>query len=435
VVGQVEGSPPAAKLLKDGQLVGYAFVTGDVVDSTGYSGKPINIVVGIDLDGKITGAKLVEHHEPIVLVGIPQAKIEHYINGFIGRRVLDPREATRMPVDIVSGATVTMMVIADSMTQSAVKIARSRGLGAGAANVASQPAHRTIDQAGSALETWQALLGDGSVRRLEITNKELDDLFQRTGNAAAIARPQAGDPNASFVDVYVALASVPTIGRSLLGDAEYDRLRQDMKPGQQAILVAGDGSYSFRGSGYVRGGIFDRIEVIQSESSIRFRDRNYRRLGAVAAEGAPDFPEIGVFVTPDGSNLDPGTPWRFQLLVQRATGALDKAFVTTGLDYSTPDKFLNAPVSPVVVAPAAAAPTSAAMKSAAADNEPPLWQRMWQARKFDIAVMLVAIGVLTGIFFFQDILVKWPRAYERIRLGYLAFTLLWLGWYEHAQLS
>ncbi|CDX16329.1 Regulatory protein NosR [Mesorhizobium sp. ORS 3324] len=431
--GGVEGNPPAAKLLKGGQPVGYAFLTNDVVDSTGYSGKPINIVVGIDLDGGITGAKLVEHHEPIVLVGIPQAKIEHYISGFVGRRVLDPSEESRMPVDIVSGATVTMMVIADSMTQSAVKIARSRNLGTGVADVASQPARRTVDQTRSAVETWQALLGDGSVRRLAITNKELDDLFQRTGNVAAIARPQQGDPNASFVDIYVALASVPTVGRSLLGDAEYDRLRQDLKPGQQAILVAGDGPYSFRGSGYVRGGIFDRIELIQSEGSIRFRDRNYRRLGAVAAEGAPDFPEVGVFVTPDGSNLDPGAPWRFQLLVQRATGALDKAFVTAGLDYSTPDKFLTAPVSPpVVVAP----PASAAVQpAAAADDEPPLWQRMWQARMFDIAIMLVAIGVLTGIFFFQDILVKWPRAYERIRLGYLAFTLLWLGWYEHAQLS
>ncbi|WP_292512559.1 NosR/NirI family protein [Mesorhizobium sp.] len=436
--GEVEGNPPAAKLLNGGQLVGYVFVTGDVVDSTGYSGKPINIVVGIDLEGRITGAKLVEHHEPIVLVGIPQAKIEHYINGFAGRRVLDPSEATRMPVDIVSGATVTMMVIADSMTQSAVKIARSRGLDAGAVSVASEPAHRTIDQTGSALESWQALLGDGSVRRLQITNRELDDLFQRTGNAAAIARPQQGNPNASFVDVYVALASVPTIGRSLLGDAEYDRLRQDLKPGQQAILVAGDGPYSFRGSGYVRGGIFDRIEVIQSESSIRFRDRNYRRIGALSAEGAPDFPEIGVFVTPDGSNLDPGASWRFQLLVQRATGALDKAFVTTGLDYATPEKFLTAPVSPpaAVAPPVAAAPAPAATQPAATgEAEPPLWQRMWQARKLDIAIMLAAIGVLTTIFFFQDFLVKWPRAFERIRLGYLAFTLVWLGWYEHAQLS
>src|SRR5262245_29437531 len=61
--GTVEGDPPVAKLLKGDQLVGYAFLNGDVVDSTGYSGKPINIVIGIDLEGKITGAKLVEHHE------------------------------------------------------------------------------------------------------------------------------------------------------------------------------------------------------------------------------------------------------------------------------------------------------------------------------------------------------------------------------------
>ncbi|RUW35203.1 hypothetical protein EOA38_08765, partial [Mesorhizobium sp. M1E.F.Ca.ET.041.01.1.1] len=44
--GAVEGNPPAAKLLKGGQPVGYVFLTNDVVDSTGYSGKPINIVVG-----------------------------------------------------------------------------------------------------------------------------------------------------------------------------------------------------------------------------------------------------------------------------------------------------------------------------------------------------------------------------------------------------
>ena len=39
-----------------------------------------------------------------------------------------------------------------------------------------------------------------------------------------------------------------------------------LKPGQQAILVASNGLYSFKGSGYVRGGIFDRFEVIQGDT-------------------------------------------------------------------------------------------------------------------------------------------------------------------------
>src|SRR5690349_20868890 len=43
--GSVDGNPPAAPLLKGDKLVGYAFLNGDIVDSTGYSGKPVNIVV------------------------------------------------------------------------------------------------------------------------------------------------------------------------------------------------------------------------------------------------------------------------------------------------------------------------------------------------------------------------------------------------------
>ena len=78
---------------------------------------------------------------------------------------------------------------------------------------------------------------------------------------------------------------MPTIGRSLLGDEGYERLKARLKPGQQAIVVAGDGAYSFKGSGYVRGGIFDRIELLQEGQGIRFRDRNHTRLGDLAAGG------------------------------------------------------------------------------------------------------------------------------------------------------
>jgi NosR/NirI family transcriptional regulator, nitrous oxide reductase regulator len=438
--GPIEGDPPVAPLLAQGKLVGYAFLNADVVDSTGYSGKPINIVIGLDRDGRITGAKLVEHHEPIFLIGIPQGKIEHFIAGYVGRRVLAPEAVSESPVDIVSGATVTTMVIGDSIMRASIRIARLHGLGGATAAAAGGAApERQIDPTKSAVvKSFQALLGDGSVRRLLLTNREINDIFRRTGNAAAAEHPETGPPDAPYIDLYVALASVPTIGRSLLGDAEYATLEKRLKPGDQAILVAGDGPYSFRGSGYVRGGIFDRIEIIQGESSIRFRDRDYKRIGSLAPEDAPDFVEIGLFVTPDGVQLDPTRPWRLQLLVQRRTGAMDKAFVTVATSYATPDKYLTA--APAAAAPAAAAPAApaaaaAAASPAAAESGPPLWQRVWRGKLADIAVLLLAIGLLTGIFFFQDVLVRRPVLYERLRLSYLAFTLLWLGWYEHAQLS
>ncbi len=47
----------------------------------------------------------------------------------------------------------------------------------------------------------------------------------------------------------------PSIGRDLLGEEHYRNLMQGLKPGEQAIAVLGRGLFSFKGSGYVRGGI------------------------------------------------------------------------------------------------------------------------------------------------------------------------------------
>jgi NosR/NirI family nitrous oxide reductase transcriptional regulator len=441
--GPIDSSLPVASLLKGGEVVGYAFLNADLVDSTGYSGKPINIVIGLDRNARITGAKLVEHHEPIFLIGIPQAKIEKFIRGYVGRDVLARDVSSTRTVDIVSGATVSTMVIADSMTRAAIRVATALHLGHGRTSSGTSEIARKLDLAKTVTENWAELAGDGSVRRLRLTNQDINDAFAKSGNAAAIARPEQGDPQATFVDLYVGLVSVPSIGQSLLGTAEYDNLQKRLN-GQQAIVVAGSGPYSFRGSGYVRGGIFDRIEIIQGQNSVRFRDRDYQRVGSLAAEGSPEFQEIGLFTVPKGQQLDPGKPWRFQLLVQRPTGALEKAFINVELGYATPEKYLEAPqvsaapgprvaTGPSIVSPSHAA--TEAPDAAPAQEGDPLWMQIWRAKQVDIAILIGAIVVLSAIFFFQDILVKRPKLFERIRLSYLAFTLLWLGWYEHAQLS
>ena len=152
------------------------------------------------------------------------------------------------------------------------------------------------------------------------------------GAATPGTDPAAAD--ATFIELYAGLVSIPSIGRSLLGQSRYEQLARQLKPGQQAVVVAGRGAYSWKGSGYVRGGIFDRIALIQGEETIRFRDRNHRRLTDITAEGAPDFPEIGLFTLPDDAALDPTRPWRLQLLVQRQDLGMDKAFLTFDLAYT-----------------------------------------------------------------------------------------------------
>jgi len=440
--GQATPNAPTVPVYKGDAVVGHAYLTSDFVNTTGYSGRPIDVVVGLAADGTVTGARLMDHHEPIVLIGIPPARINGFINGYVGKNVLAlaTQSAASPPVDIVSGATVTVMVIGDSIIRSGKKVMQSLGQGAPEAE---QTVTRTIDLSKTGVEDWATLIGDGSVRRLTLSVGEVNAAFEKTGKAEAIARAEAGNPDETFIDLYAALVSIPTIGRSLLGDAEYETLTKRLKPGQQAILVAGQGRYSFKGSGYVRGGIFDRIELVQHEGSVRFRDKMHKRMGAIAATGAPDFPEIGLFILPESAEFNPADSWRLQLLVQRAIAALDKVFVTFDLGYQPPDKYLKTekPAAPAA-APASAqsASHSAAIQAAGAAEaeeaaETPLWQRIWQNRKVDVAILSVAILLLTGIFFFQDQLTKRPALYERVRMAYLVFTLVWLGWYATAQLS
>ncbi|MCV6902838.1 MAG: NosR/NirI family protein [Achromobacter xylosoxidans] len=446
-VGPPEGKPMTARAYAGERALGRVYLTSDVVNTRGYSSKPIDVLVGLADNGRIVGARLVEHHEPIVLIGIPQSKVDHFIQGYVGLNFIDspPRHGAPPPVDIISGATVTLMVIGDSITRSAIAVARAYGVdGAAAAGTqAAAPAvaapARLIDESRDAVEPWQALLDAGAVRNLRLSPEDVNRVFRESGRQDAAERGQEAADDALFIDLYVALASVPSIGRSLLGDAEWQRLKERLKPGQQAILVAGNGAYSFKGSGYVRGGIFDRIEIIQDEGSFRFRDRNHQRLADVVAQGAPALREVALFVVPEDAAFDPVKPWRLQLMVQRVLSVSDKAFVTFDLPYELPARYTRA----TTTASPAASPTASPLASPDApaavapqdEASPALWQQIWRGKAVQVAILTAALLVLVGIFFFQDQLTSRPLLHDRLRLAFLAFALFWIGWYGQAQLS
>jgi len=441
-LGPPEGKPLAARAYASNQPLGYVYLTTDVVNTRGYSSKPIDVIVGLADNGRIVAAKLVEHHEPIVLIGIPQSKVDAFIHGYVGLNFIEspPRHGAPPPVDIISGATVTLMVIGDSITRSAIAVARAHGVGAPAQADSAQAAPaaptRVVDNTLGPAQSWQTLLDNGAVQHLRLSVADVNQAFERTGRPDAAARPETGDPADTFIDLYAALVSVPTIGRSLLGDTGWQQLSGRLQPGQQAVLVAGNGAYSFKGSGYVRGGIFDRIEVIQQDSSFRFRDRNHRRLADVVAPGAPSFAEVALFVVPEDATLAPTLPWRLQLMVQRVLSVQNKAFVTFDLPYDLPQAYTQPVVQPA--APPAAAP-AAPSASAAIDtlDEPQsaLWKQIWHAKRGQVVILAVGLAVLVGIFFFQDQLARRPLLHDRLRLAFLAFALFWIGWYSQAQLS
>jgi len=422
-LGDIQGSPPVIPVFKGREQLGYVFITSDFVNTTGYSGKPIHILVAVDMQGVILAAHLLEHAEPIVLIGIPESRIEAVLENYLRKDIVDfvSTEGQDHKVDAVSGATVTIMVIDDTILRSTIMVARNFGLGGLQPEARKRGPVFAVDADISVVRDWQALVDEGAVTKLKLTIDEINAAFIASGDELATAKAEQGEPDELFIELYVAVVSIPSVGRSLLGEVEYRNLVERLEPGQQALLLAGDGRYSFKGSSYVRGGIFDRFQIIQGDNSFRFHDYNHKRMRKLAADGAPVLKDVDLFKTPVDLLFDPAAPWRLELLVGRPTGPTEKAFLTFDLDYTPPAAYLKM--------------TAPAPDDFLSFEDLELWQKMWLNRIPEIVILLLALAGLTGIFFFQNWFAHYPKLMDRIRIGYMLFALIGIGWYAKAQLS
>ncbi len=417
-----------AKVYRGTEQIGLVYLNASIVNSTGYSGKPIYVLVGLDNQAVIRSVKLVEHHEPIILIGIPESKVKAVIDSYIGMDIiaLIQNKDRKLPYDALSGATVTVRVIDDSIVRSAIKIARWYGLGGLKAETQKKITPKfEIDKDQDEVIDWIDLVSNGSIKRLKLSEGDVNEAFAKSIDDRKQIHASKGSSENDFIEIYTALVSIPSMGRSLLGDAEYGNLIESLNPGQQAILIAANGPYSFRGSGYVRGGIFDRFEVVQNDNAIRFRDIHNKRLRKIAATGAPEFQDVDLFLIPEEIEFNPVEPWHIELLVSREIGPRDKVFATFNLDYQAPQHYLKAIEQEPITE-----------KSFLADDEaPPLWKSLWQEKLGLVIVLLTSLALLSWIFFFQVWLVQRPRLLSKLRLGFMVFTLFGIGFYANAQLS
>ncbi|MAZ89908.1 MAG: 4Fe-4S binding protein [Cellvibrionaceae bacterium] len=413
--GDMPEEIPVIPLMNNDELVGYAFVTTDFTNTTGYSGKPIHILASIDIEGRLNRIELVKHSEPIVLVGIPDSRIKAVLKTFESINVVEliEEELSQPEVDIISGATVTIMVMDDSLINAAKKIARQLLMDADAQDSQARQLRDDITVTGS----WEEQQTNQLVAHLNLTVEQVNQNYLAHDEPVAAQQIEDGFEGEDFIDLYLAPASIPALGRYLLGEGEYKNLLNRLDDNQQAILVMASGRYSFRGSGFVRGGIFDRVLVRQGDDAIRFRDLNYKRINKLAPEDAPLFDEIALFIVPKDAQLNLAEPWQLELLVGRATGSTSKAFLTYPLPYQIAESYLLPRVEKVVEA------------------ETPLWQKLWIQKQGMIAVLGIALLVLSCAFYLQHWLTIRPLLTERFRIGFLIFTLVVVGWYGNAQLS
>ncbi|MCL7941798.1 NosR/NirI family protein [Halomonas sp. ATCH28] len=402
-----ESQWPVSAVRAGDELLGYAFESIDVAPIPAYSGKPVNMLVAFDLEGRIVQADVLGHEEPIMLVGIPEARLEGFADDHVPAHVND-RMKVGDNLDAISGATVTVIVVSDTIMRAARQVAAEQGIiedpSIGPAATVRQDVFEPAD--------WETLSGDGTLRRLHLTHGEVDASFEGTPAEDYLHTPQPAER--TFIELFYTYLNPPTAGRNLLGDTGYEQLMAELDEGEHAIAVMGRGDYSFKGSGYVRGGIFDRLELSQGNTTVSFHDRDHIRLGGLGIEGAPTFDERDIFIVREEAAFDPGQPWQLELLVRRASGPLDTEFSRFSADYSVPEAYIERPEPPV---------------------EEPIWVQVWRDNAFQIGVLVAGLLVLTVIMLFQDVLARHPRILRPLRLGFLVYTLVFIGWYSLAQLS
>ena len=417
-VETAHGQPPAAAIRShDGRLLGYAFSTRDVSGSVGYSGRPLDIVSAVTPDGIIAGARLVAHEEPILVIGIPREALIAYVANFRGYDVRsDSGLRTSGPGSrphAVAGATITSTVIHDAILRSARAVLRTR------MTVSGERAR--LDRETRQIMTWPELASEASVRRLQISR----------GEAAQMLGTRELEPDKPFIDLWLALATPPPVGESLLGRRTYESELAQIGPDDDLIVIGASGLYSFKGTAWRRSGLFERVEIVQGERTIPLRAEMHTSLDRFQAAAAPEFREIGVFRIPRSTGFDPTAAFRLDLWLT-ADPLARAATAKVSLPYRAVERYI---VPRQASRPADDATRPDTAVAAGELRQAPLWYDIWRKRALEIGVLVLMLSGLGGILVFQSAAAKYRPAYHTLRTAYLIMTFVFLGFIANAQLS
>lgn len=133
-LGPQESVVAAEAVYSRKKLLGYIALSHELVAIPGYSGKPISVLLGIDLNARLIKARIMYHEEPILVAGIKEDQLQSFVQQYDGKSVVSKvrigarhREGYE-GIDGISGATITAMIINKSVMASAKIVADKLGL-------------------------------------------------------------------------------------------------------------------------------------------------------------------------------------------------------------------------------------------------------------------------------------------------------------------
>lgn len=431
-VGPIEKADENSKAIwiwpvyHNAKLVGYGFNTLGIIAIPGFSGRPIEMLVAINVDGSYRDVKIVHHEEPLFVVGYKNESLEAFAEQYNGKQV-KARIKVRTPgtrakrvkgksyVNGISGATISVVVLNNTIIQSAIEVATQKIKGFTRVSPA------RVNTQLTETVTWQSLVQDGRIAHQHVTYGEVYKAFEGTSRAFSPVERQQPD-HATFSDLWFVQINLPTIGTYLLGKDGYDRLMtRDLKPDENAILVLSNGPYSFVGKDFIPSTTPERLLITQGEFKVELQDTNfYNFLDPAWPKDMPRFTEARIFRIEATEPFDPSNAWTFNLNVIRGrtdfTRGVTRPFPAR---YHLPGQyFIKQDVLALNAEPAT-----------------PLWQTLWLDRWEDIALLVAGLLLLTAVILLPKPFTQNARTFWYFRWVYLLYTVGFIGYYAQGQIS
>ena len=405
-----------------GAQAGYVFETAPMAPLPGFSGAPINVLVVLDLEGRFLDVQLLSHNEPIFVSGLGEAPFHAFFEQYQGHSISDNmvvgtpyggagEGSGLVYLDGVTKATASVRIAHESVLAATLQVAREKMQG-----IASGPPAFPDPSVDEAL-SWQDAVDQGLIRRLTVTNAEVQALF--AGTVWDDDDPEALDnPDAPYLDLWVADLGPRSIARALLSDstlAELDRFTA-ISTFDEPILLVETARHGLVSPDFVRNTAPDWISAEQSGFPVAMRDAD---LFVSLSDDAPDALHDGVAMilrTDRRLGFDPSRDWTLTVKAVREHGMFQPEVGSVELvhTHATPERFFARPGAVERLSP---------------------FQEAVRNRQSDLEILAVGLAVLIPALLFLQGRIAGLAWYTPLRLTVLAGVLGFVGWWGQGQLS
>ena len=433
--GKIDEETFSIPIYKNKEEIGFLFETFDVTRGLGYSRRPFHLAVGVDKKGVLKNVKLLKHVEPIAILGRTDEDFIRYLKQYkdidlrsgisltleltgadiegdnVAMRETAGDTDTLTQIDGVSRTTTSSLLFMDAIMRGARKIARQKNI-----LLDENDLGNFVDLELYKPQTWNKLLEDKSLAKLNIKVKDVQEKFEEKNIKAPRSLRFANSEN-DFGSMYFTAMSPAGIGINILGRRWFDQyISAGRNVDDQVFYIAFEGDL-WRNTENRISNIIEKQNIIvkQNNNRIIITKDLFKELPFNHAKKAPNIAGQGLLYFSSKFKLNPHAPIDIIYNIKNNDGKK----VAFNLNYKLPkvyhlDAFNN-------------------VKSNKSETFSLL--NIFKKNKLETITSLLTILVVLLVFIFSNSITKNRRFFSYLRVFMLLWVTIIMGFYLGGQIS